>query len=147
MCVCVHSRINYVQLDKDYNIKKNSCRKRKCTTTRYVPTYVRTQPCEYTHINVTRVCRALNRFKSSESDTIWCLVCQQQRHYVRVMGRLRGIDPPFSRHWKKNLDFRPPFFKVPAKNIDFRPPPPPFFFRILRRKVDFRPIFSPRHRL
>ena len=22
-------------------------------------------------------------------------------HYVRVMGRLRGIDPPFSRHWEK----------------------------------------------
>ena len=43
-------------------------------------------------------------------------------HYLRVMGRLRGMDPPFSRHWKKNLDFRPPFFKVPAKNVDFRPP-------------------------
>ena len=22
-------------------------------------------------------------------------------HYVRVMGRFRGIDPPFSRHWEK----------------------------------------------
>ena len=21
--------------------------------------------------------------------------------YVKVMGRLRGIDPPFSRHWEK----------------------------------------------
>ena len=42
--------------------------------------------------------------------------------YVKVMGRLRGIDPPFSRHWEKNIDFRPPFFKVPGKNIDFRPP-------------------------
>ena len=37
-------------------------------------------------------------------------------HFVRVMGRLRGIDPPFSR---QNLDFRPPFFKVPAKKSRF----------------------------
>ena len=36
-------------------------------------------------------------------------------HYVRVMGRLRGIDPPFSRHWKK------------ISILDTPPPPPPFF--------------------
>ena len=53
--------------------------------------------------------------------------------YVKVMGRLRGIDPPFSRHWEKNIDFRPPFFKVPGKNIDFRPP----LFRIFKEKSQF----------
>ena len=47
-------------------------------------------------------------------------------HYVRVMGRLRGIDPLFQ-GTGENIDFRPPFFKVPEKNIDFRPPPPPPF--------------------
>ena len=30
-------------------------------------------------------------------------------HFVRVMGRLRGIDPPFSRHWEKISILDPPF--------------------------------------
>ena len=63
-------------------------------------------------------------------------------HYVRVMGRLRGIDPPFSRHWKK-ISILDPLFQGACKNIDFRTP----FFRILRKKVNFTPLFSPRHRL
>ena len=56
-------------------------------------------------------------------------------HCVKVMGRLRDIDPR-SRWYRqgpvrslrlfqgtgKNIDFRPPFFKVPEENIDSRPP-------------------------
>ena len=67
---------------------------------------------------------------------------------VKVMGRLRGIDLPFSRHWGKKIDFRPPFFRVPEKNIDFRSS----FFGFQRKKklildpfvwpdIDFRPPF------
>ena len=44
-------------------------------------------------------------------------------HYVRVMGRLRGIDP---------------LFQGTGKNIDFRSP----FFRYFWEKVNFRPLFS-----
>ena len=36
-------------------------------------------------------------------------------HYVRVMGRLRGIDPPFSRHWKKISILDPPFSRCLRK--------------------------------
>ena len=61
-------------------------------------------------------------------------------HYVRVMGRLRGIDPPFFKALEKNLDFRPPFFKVPAKNIDFRPP---FFLGFYGKKSILDPFFRP----
>ena len=31
-------------------------------------------------------------------------------HYVRVMGRLHGIDPTFSRHWEK-LQILDPLFQ------------------------------------
>ena len=63
-------------------------------------------------------------------------------HYVKMMGRLRGIDPPFSRHWEM-LDTPPPFFfKVPEKSIDFRPP----VFRYSRKKIIYT-LFLPRHRL
>ena len=101
------------------------------------------------------VAYVMNRrlFHSPRAQTYWAGICLLLglcpggggggTHYVRVMGRLRGIDPPFFKALEKNLDFRPPFFKVPEKNIDFRPP----FFRILRKKVNFRPLFSPRHRL
>ena len=33
-------------------------------------------------------------------------------HYVRVIGRLRGIDPPFFKTLGKNIDFRPPFSDI-----------------------------------
>ena len=55
------------------------------------------------------------------------------------MGRLRGIDPPFSRHWKKILILDPPFSRC-LRKISILDPP---FFRILRKKVNFRPLFSP----
>ena len=73
--------------------------------------------------------------------------------YVRVMGRLRSIDPPFSRHQEKILIFRLPFSRCLWKllildplflgfqgggksildplfrpDIDFRHPPPHTFF-------------------
>ena len=43
-------------------------------------------------------------------------------HYVRVMGRLRGIDPPFSRHWKKILILDPPFSRCLRKISILDPP-------------------------
>ena len=36
-------------------------------------------------------------------------------HYVRVVGRLRGIDPPFSRHWEKISILDPPFSRCLRK--------------------------------
>ena len=42
-------------------------------------------------------------------------------HYVRVMGRLRGIDTPFFKALEKNLDFRPLFF---AQTSTLDPPFP-----------------------
>ena len=43
-------------------------------------------------------------------------------HYVRVMGRLCGIDPPFSRHWKKFSILDPPFSRCLRKISILDPP-------------------------
>ena len=42
-------------------------------------------------------------------------------HYVRVMGRFRGIQPPFSRHWEKYRYLTPLYYQGAGENIDFRP--------------------------
>ena len=82
----------------------------------------------------------LNWLKKCVISLRWCCIkavhkryaCGGGTHYVKVMGRLRGIDPPFSRYWERC-----------RRNIDLDLP----FFRILRGKVNFRPLFSPIHRL
>ena len=59
-------------------------------------------------------------------------------HYVRVMGRLRGIGPPFF-NWKKISILDPPFSRC-LRKISILDPPP--FFRILRNKSILDPIFA-----
>ena len=43
-------------------------------------------------------------------------------HYVRVMGRLRSIDPHFSRHWEKISNLDPPFSRCLQKISILDPP-------------------------
>ena len=57
-------------------------------------------------------------------DVINCVLAGTRggTHYVRVMGRLRGIDPPFSRHWKKISILDPPFSRCLRKISILDPP-------------------------
>ena len=53
-------------------------------------------------------------------------------HYVKVMDRLLGIEPPFSWHWEKNFDFRPPFSRC-LRKISILDP----LFQIFKEKSQF----------
>ena len=94
--------------------------------------------CRTQHLNADVTCLSVHASVYIH-DILWT---RGGTHYVRVMGRLRGIDPPFSRHWKKISILENPFSRC-LRKISILDP----FFMILRKKVNLRPLFSPRHRL
>ena len=125
------------QLQWNIPVNRLLLRRKKCTETKaLVKGRPALMPTEWSHY---RICKCMveqwhwtNAQITPFNHKYFNINCQTLFRYVKVMGRLRGIDPPFSRHWEKNIDFRPPFFKVPGKNIDFG---------FLRKKVNFRPLF------